>query len=106
MPESALDAAPRLTRIPKDFTLGQGTGPMSTQTKQWLVCALCCVVVASGRSETSIISFDDLSPGNDWLLASNGYGGLRWYYFGVLDGTLRPATEGYRMGVISSNNVA
>src|SRR6266536_864006 len=52
------------------------------------------------------LTFDDLSPRSDWAGVTNGYGGLQWNYFGVLDGSVRPATEGYRTGMISSNNVA
>jgi hypothetical protein len=60
-------------------------------------------VVVNGATT---LTFDDLSPGSDWGLVTNGYGGLQWNYFGVLDGSVLPATEGYRIGMISSNNVA
>src|SRR5205814_7840540 len=49
-----------------------------------------------------LLTFDDLSPGT----VPNGYGGLLWNNFLVIDGSLRPTTEGYRNGMVSTPNVA
>src|SRR6267143_5930432 len=55
---------------------------------------------------STLLTFDDLSPGTDYVVISNYYGGLLWGNFAVLDGSLRPATEGYHNGVVSTPNVA
>ncbi|HTD66196.1 MAG TPA: Ig-like domain-containing protein [Candidatus Limnocylindria bacterium] len=54
------------------------------------------------------LTFDDLSPGGNgsWIAIPNGYGGLQWNNFGVINGLLRPASEGYHRGVVSVSNVA
>jgi hypothetical protein len=79
-----------------------------TRVRAWLILsALFTLPLLAGiRAEAATITFDDLSPGPDWALIPSGYAGLQWYYFSVLDGTTRPATEGYRTGIVSSNNVA
>jgi hypothetical protein len=40
--------------------------------------------------DSKLLSFDDLLPG----LILNGYGGLEWNNFGVLDGSILPVTSG------------
>jgi hypothetical protein len=59
----------------------------------------------------SLLTFDELPtpqviPGLNYGGIPNGYGGLQWNYFGVLNGAIRPANEGYHAGIVSSNNVA
>jgi hypothetical protein len=67
---------------------------------------VCLLSVAHPGDAAILLTFDDLSPGRDWALIQNGYGGLKWNYFGVFSGELRPLTEGYRTGMVSPTNVA
>src|SRR5690349_4056930 len=62
--------------------------------------------VAQSGSVTRVVTFDDLTPGTEWTLIPNGYANLRWSSFGALNGSLRPAREGYRTGTISLSNIA
>lgn len=57
---------------------------------------------------TTLLNFDDLSPGpaGDYAVIQNGYGGLQWSGFGVLDATLLTVQDGYQAGMISPGNVA
>jgi PKD repeat protein len=55
---------------------------------------------------STFLTFDDLSPGSDYAMIPDGYGGLRWYNFYVINGAQRPAGEGYHIGTISTPNVA
>ncbi len=68
-----------------------------------LIICLCLLVPGTAPA---VITFDDLSPGLDWMPIQNGYAGLQWSNFGVLNGSLRPANEGYHAGTISLPNVA
>jgi hypothetical protein len=52
------------------------------------------------------LTFEDLSPGGDWVIVENGYEGLHWYYFGVTCGTTKNPSEGYYNGTVSPTNVA
>src|ERR1700690_4200705 len=56
----------------------------------------------------TLVTFDDLSPGpvGNFVVIQNGYEGLQWSGFGVLDGSLLPPADGYHAGVVSPNNVA
>jgi len=54
----------------------------------------------------ALVSFDDLSPGVDWIDIPSGYASLNWTNFGALIGSFRPISEGYRVGTISPQNVA
>lgn len=77
---------------------------------------LLCVGVAFLGATTAghaleVLSFDGLStpeviPGLNYGTIPDGYGGLQWNNFGVLDGAIRPANEGYHAGLVSSPNVA
>jgi hypothetical protein len=67
---------------------------------------LACLIGMTVSGATKVIGFDDLQPGSEWLLIGSGYEGFQWTYFAVYDGSRRPAGEGYRNGMISSNNVA
>jgi hypothetical protein len=49
-----------------------------------------------------LLTFDDVLPG----VIPNGYGGLQWNNFGVLDSSILRETSGYRIGLISPDNVA
>jgi hypothetical protein len=60
---------------------------------------------------STLLTFDELPtpeviPGLNYTNIPNGYGGLLWNNFGVLDGAICPANEGYHAGMVSSNNVA
>ncbi|PYM12523.1 MAG: hypothetical protein DME18_11205, partial [Verrucomicrobia bacterium] len=58
------------------------------------------VRVSTGGPKT--LTFDDLLPGS----IPNGYGGLQWNSWGVLDGSVLPVTSGFRTGLVSPDNVA
>jgi hypothetical protein len=49
-----------------------------------------------------LLTFDDILP----LPIEHGYGGLRWDNFGVLDAAIKRTTSGYRIGMVSRENVA
>jgi hypothetical protein len=53
---------------------------------------------------TTTITFDELDPGGDFSLIPDGYYGLQWNNWGVIDGW--DSVGGYENGVISKNNVA
>jgi hypothetical protein len=62
-------------------------------------------------SAAALWTFDELAtpediPGLNYSTIPGGYGGLSWNNFGVLDGSIRPASEGYHTGLVSPNNVA
>ena len=57
-------------------------------------------------AESSLIRFDEFDVGTDFAVIPGGYGGLQWSNFGAYNGAIRPVTEGYRTGMISSSNVA
>jgi hypothetical protein len=65
---------------------------------------------AQAGDAATVLTFDDLQPepppGNGWVRISNGYGGLQWDNFGVLDGSVQQATSAYRIGMVSPRNVA
>jgi hypothetical protein len=59
----------------------------------------------------SPLTFDELPVSElttdvGYTIIPNGYGSLRWDYFGVLNGAIRPEGEGYHDGMVSPNNVA
>jgi hypothetical protein len=58
----------------------------------------------------TLLTFDDLPSGTpsnpDFAVVPNGYGGLNWDNFGVLDGLAAEPSYGYYTGVVSPNNVA
>src|SRR5438876_10553464 len=57
-------------------------------------------------SRSTLLTFDDLSPGTDTLLIPNGYGGLTWSNFYAYNGTLAQPAYGYFKGIVSTANVA
>jgi hypothetical protein len=77
-----------------------------------ILCIAIAIHTATVLAEAaSLLTFDELPtpqvmPGLNYGPIPNGYGGLQWNYFGVLDGSIRPANEGYHSGIVSSNNVA
>jgi hypothetical protein len=68
-------------------------------------------MAAIGNSQT-LLTFDDIptappSPGEpDQGIVPNGYGGLNWDNFGVLNGLESETTYGYFNGLVSTPNVA
>ena len=79
--------------------------PNPTLTYVYIVA----VAVANSGDAASLLTFDDLSPvsaGNSRAVIQNGYGGVQWNNFAVLNGLARPLTEGYRTGTVSPDNVA
>ena len=72
------------------------------------ICVFSGLAVQAADNALSLLTFDDLSAGPDgsWAHIQNGYGGLQWHNFGVLNGMNRPVTEGYRRGAVSPDNVA
>ncbi|HEY0550670.1 MAG TPA: hypothetical protein VGF13_13780, partial [Verrucomicrobiae bacterium] len=77
---------------------------------KWIVLSVACAIqFASSAAQAQTITFDDLvpnTPGDNWALITNGYAGLQWNNFGVLNGAIRPAAEGYHNGTVSASNVA
>jgi hypothetical protein len=73
---------------------------------------LCLSAVSLGAPQISkaqtVLNFDDLSPGplGSYVVIPNGYGGLQWSGFAVLNGSLESPTTGYHTGMVSPNNVA
>ncbi len=55
---------------------------------------------------TTVLTFDDLSVGFDHIPMPQGYGGLQWSNFSVVNGWNQPWNSGYRTGMVSLNNVA
>jgi hypothetical protein len=73
----------------------------------WIVL----LVTNAASNAASLWTFDELAtpediPGLNYSTIPDGYGGLSWSNFGVLDGSIRPASEGYHTGLVSPNNVA
>ena len=59
----------------------------------------------------TLLTFDELPtpqvlPGLNYTTIPSGYGNLLWNNFGVLNGIIRPANEGYHAGTVSPDNVA
>lgn len=58
----------------------------------------------------TLLTFDDLPPGAfpapGYTVIPNGYGGLNWGNFGVLDGLELDPSYGYNAGLVSADNVA
>ena len=69
-----------------------------------LIPVLVCVALSSLTAKADTLTFDDLAPGDDYAIIRNGYGGLQWYTFDVINGLL--SSGGYSNGVVSSSNVA
>src|SRR5262245_34383067 len=71
----------------------------------WIQIALLAVIsLARGATE---ITFDDLSPATNYIVIPHGYaGGLQWFGFGALNGSLQSTNSGYYSGTISASNVA
>ena len=72
---------------------------------------ICFNAMFAGRVNATLLTFDELQTpvvvtGLDYATIPNGYGGLLWNNFGVLNGATRPADEGYHNGMVSPNNVA
>jgi hypothetical protein len=61
--------------------------------------------IAAG-SANELLTFDDIPTGGGNPPIPNGYGGLNWYNFGVLDGLSVPPSYGYYTGLVSAPNVA
>jgi hypothetical protein len=59
--------------------------------------------VSPGKSD--LITFEDLSPGPSFLEVFNGYHGLQWSNFYVVDAMSEPEDSGYRTGMVSPTNV-
>src|SRR5437773_3408879 len=70
----------------------------------WSWIALLGTIPVSHGS--TLLTFDDLSPGTVTLLIPNGYGGLTWSNFYAYNGTLAQPAYGYFKGIVSTANVA
>jgi hypothetical protein len=60
----------------------------------------------AGKAQAEVITFDDLSDGGNGTPISNGYAGLNWNNFIVLNTQLDTDPAGYQNGVVSLPNVA
>jgi hypothetical protein len=72
-------------------------------------CAGVALIAAGATSNAATtVTFDDLSPGpaGSYVGVPQGYAGLQWHGFGALDSSLVRADSGYRIGMVSPNNVA
>ena len=58
------------------------------------------------QAGATLVTFDNLSDGGGGTQIANGYSGLNWNNFYVLDTALFGATSGYMAGTVSGNNVA
>jgi len=71
---------------------------------------LCLSVFSFGAPQTTdaqtLLTFDTLAPGNSYIPIPNGYGGLQWSGFGVINGAIQQVTSGYYTGMVSPDNVA
>ena len=61
---------------------------------------------ANPPTNLALVAFDDLNAGVDWLAVPSGYATLQWQNFGALNGSFHQLPRGYRVGMISSPNVA
>jgi hypothetical protein len=82
-------------------------------SRLFLICTLAITTSGSALAQTEIITFDDLDPatlpGGDAVYEApipNGYGGLQWNNFWVLNVPLQSVASGYQQGLISPNNLA
>src|SRR5438552_6156829 len=69
------------------------------------VCIALLGTIPVGYGAT-VITFDDLSPGTGNLQMPDGYGGLEWTAFDVVNGSLQSTNGGYYNGRVSAPNVA
>jgi hypothetical protein len=65
---------------------------------------------AAWNADATLLTFDSLSTGFSppptYATIPNGYGGLHWNNFDVINGETMDASDGYHSGVVSPNNVA
>jgi hypothetical protein len=70
----------------------------------WLILAICLPTVGKA---TTVLTFDDLPVTQYYGTVPNGYGGLQWSNFGIIQPQNYPENPGgYLAGMISSPNVA
>jgi hypothetical protein len=60
----------------------------------------------SMAASAQVITFDDLTDYGSGSWISNGYAGLNWDNFGVLNAPAYSTNSGYQNGVVSGTNVA
>lgn len=58
-----------------------------------------------GAAQATVLTFDDISPIDDYASIPNGYGGLDWDNFSYLNSLSIP-NSGYNNGIVSGNYVA
>lgn len=63
-------------------------------------------ILLAAHANAELITFDNLSDGGEGTPISNGYAGLNWTNFNVLNTQLDPDPAGYQNGVVSLPNVA
>ena len=83
---------------------------MKIEWNRFLICSVLAGASTTG-SAASLLTFDELPtpqviPGENYGPITNGYGGLRWDNFDVLDGAIEPTGRGYHDGMVSPDNVA
>jgi hypothetical protein len=80
--------------------------PATSKSLSRILIVVLVALIAHPLDAATLITFDDLSPGTSYIGLGNGYAGLRWADFYVLDGSRQSTNTGYHIGVVSSNNVA
>jgi len=77
--------------------------------RRFLVSLFCLFAFATPDARADLITFDDLPTAQppQYTSVPNGYHGLTWNNFAILNGTTSPFNEeGYGKGLVSPSNVA
>ncbi len=76
-------------------------------------CFKCLFIIGCGSiliattTRATLFTFDDLSDnGGGWTQIPNGYAGLDWNYFNVMNSADFGVASGFLNGTVSGNNVA
>jgi hypothetical protein len=78
------------------------------KTSILLTCTnLIAAVLPMVANAATVLTFDDLPVSSYYSIVPNGYGGLQWYEFGIIDPQNYPMSPGgYLNGMVSARNVA
>jgi hypothetical protein len=64
------------------------------------------VSLLAGMAYSNIITFDDVNAHDGYVKLQNGYDGLNWDNFYVVNGNTMEPNCGYKHGIVSGENVA